>query len=120
MLFDIINTLIILNVIYMNYEITIDDAKSCIDAGVALLDVRTKDEYESGHIKGSKNMDVQKDSFKDSLENLDKSKNYIVYCGGGTRSINAVKIMKENGFNDAHSMSGGIREWKDRGFEVVK
>jgi len=103
----------------MNDEITLEEAKSCIDEGIAVLDVRTKEEYEDGHIKESKNIDVQEESFEDKLEDLDKSKNYIVYCMGGGRSLKAVRVMKENGFSDAHSMTGGIRDWKDKGLETV-
>jgi rhodanese-related sulfurtransferase len=104
----------------MNNEINVEEAKNIIDNGAVVLDVRTKEEFESGHIGGSKNIDVTDASFRDKISELDKEKSYVVYCASGARSLSALGLMRELGFEDAHSMVGGISEWKKEGMEVVE
>ncbi len=99
-------------------EINVKEAKMCIDGGAIVLDVRTKAEYEQGHIKNSLNLDIHDSSFKDSVSGLDKTKNYLVYCASGSRSLMAVDIMLELGCKDAHSLAGGIADWQKEGMEV--
>jgi len=73
-----------------------------------LLDVRTQEEYDSGHIKGAINIDFRGPDFISKIGELDKSKTYFVYCRSGNRSASAVEIMKENGFNNIVELEGGI------------
>jgi len=99
-------------------EVSVKEAKKCIDGGVAVLDVRTEEEYKEGHIKGSMNIDIHSPSFEDKVSNLNKERNYIICCASGARSANAAGIMKELGFKDVHNLSGGMIEWKKEGMEV--
>ncbi|MCK6599511.1 MAG: rhodanese-like domain-containing protein, partial [Bdellovibrionaceae bacterium] len=59
-----------------------------------ILDVRTPDEYLSGHIKGAINIDFYASDFQNQLGKLDKEKDYKVYCRSGNRSSKAVNMMK--------------------------
>ena len=61
---------------------------------VILLDVRTPEEYKSGHIPDSKLIDIQQPGFIDSIQTLDKNKTYLLYCRSGKRSQKAVNLMK--------------------------
>lgn len=77
-----------------------------------LLDVRTIEEYKAGHIPNSAQIDVlKKDEFKTNLNGLDKNKTYLVYCRSGKRSKEAMRIMKELGFNRLYDLEGGFSKW---------
>ena len=74
--------------------------------------MRTEDEFESGKIPGSLNIDIYKGpEFVAAIEALDKSKNYYVYCRSGVRSAKACAIMNELGIENAYNLLGGIIEW---------
>ena len=81
------------------------------DPNFKILDVRTPDEYTTGHVEGAINIDYSSDDFKDKLATLNKSGEYLVYCRSGNRSSGAVKIMEELGFTKIYHMAGGIIEW---------
>jgi rhodanese-related sulfurtransferase len=75
-----------------------------------ILDVRTIDEFNSGHIKNAKNIDYINN--KKDLLDLNKGSTYLVYCASGRRSLLATEYMNQFGFNSIFNMSGGINEWK--------
>ena len=89
------------------------------NSNFVIIDVRTPEEYESGHIENAINIDFYSDNFKDELKKLDKNKNYLVYCRSGNRSGSSLEIMEELGFKEAYHISGGISEWKSEGFPIV-
>ena len=79
---------------------------------IEILDVRTPDEYNEGHIPNAKNIDIYKgQGFLDEVNDLDKSKEYYVYCRSGARSGQACAIMQQQGFDKAYNLMGGITEW---------
>ena len=73
---------------------------------VTLLDVRTPFEYGGGHIDGFINIEL--DSLRENLGQLDKSKPIYVHCRSGLRSYIACRILTQNGF-DCYNLSGGYR-----------
>ena len=82
------------------------------DANAVILDVRTEDEWNRGIIPGAINIDIYKgQAFVYEVEELDKSKNYYVYCAAGGRSAQACNIMNQLGFEKAYNLTGGITEW---------
>jgi rhodanese-related sulfurtransferase len=85
-----------------------------------ILDVRTLDEYNEGHIENASMLDFYNESFKDDLDQLDKDDTYVVYCRTGNRSRSATDIMVELGFKDVHNMLGGIVQWDKDGYKIVK
>ena len=99
-------------------NITPEEAKKRLDneKGIILLDVRTKEEYETGHIKDSKLMpvDTLKEESVKSL--LDKEATIVVYCRSGNRSATAASILVEQGYKNVYNL-GGISNWP---YEVVK
>lgn len=76
-----------------------------------LLDVRTAMEHKSGHIKGSKNLDVHGAQFAAQLDKLDAEKTYFVYCRSGARSARACNMMANKGLK-VYNLAGGIGSWK--------
>ncbi len=85
-----------------------------------ILDVRTQDEYNSGHIENASMLDFYDESFEDDLDQMDKNKTYLVYCRTGNRSGRATDIMVELGFTDVYNMLGGIVQWNEDGYKTVK
>ena len=82
------------------------------DDNAVILDVRTEAEVAEKKIPNSINIDIYKgQGFVYQLEELDKSKNYYVYCRSGARSEKACNIMNELGFDNAYNLLGGILEW---------
>ncbi len=76
------------------------------NANVTLLDVRTKHEFDSGHIDGFINVPL--DDLRSRIGELDKSKRIYVTCQVGVRGYAAARILTQNGF-DAYNLSGGYR-----------
>jgi rhodanese-related sulfurtransferase len=83
------------------------------DENAIVLDVRTQSEVSEGSIPNALNIDIyQGQDFIFDLEELDKNKNYYVYCRSGSRSAQACAIMNQLGFENAFNLMGGILEWK--------
>jgi len=79
---------------------------------VQLIDLRTDDEYKAGFIDDAIQMNfLEKETFIQQIETLDKSKPVYVYCHSGGRSGRATKLLKEKGFLQIFDYSGGYSEW---------
>ncbi|MGK7395506.1 MAG: rhodanese-like domain-containing protein [Candidatus Cyclobacteriaceae bacterium M3_2C_046] len=76
-----------------------------------LIDVRTTDEHRMGHIPGSLHIDIMSPAFADKIAQLDKDKNYYVYCRSGNRSAAACREMSKMGFTKLHNLAGGMMGW---------
>ncbi len=76
-----------------------------------LLDVRTPQEYEGGHIGSAKNINFNDASFAEMVKDLPKDLPILVYCQGGSRSAGAVVKMKELGFVNLYELKGGMVAW---------
>ncbi len=85
-----------------------------------ILDIRTPEEFNEGHIENAINIDFYSETFQEDLDKLDKNKTYFIYCRSGNRSGRAMSIMKELGFKEVYNLSVGIKEWIAEGFPVVK
>ena len=85
-----------------------------------IIDVRTPDEFDAGHIENATNIDFYSEAFRDELNKLDKNKTYLIYCRSGGRSGNALNIMAELDFTEAYNILGGINLWKTEGLPTVK
>ena len=83
------------------------------DTNAVILDVRTEDECNEGIIPNAINIDIYKgQGFIYQLEELDKTKNYYVYCKAGGRSAQACSVMNQLGFENAYNLLGGFMNWK--------
>ena len=82
------------------------------DEDAVILDVRTPEEFNSGKISKSINIDIYKgQGFIYLIDELDKSKNFYVYCRSGARSGQACAVMNKIGIPNAYNLLGGIIEW---------
>ncbi len=92
--------------------------KIMFDNQVLLLDVRSPGELMSGAIDGALNINLYNFSFEKKVNHLDKKRTVMVYCSSGSRSSEAVKVLKKNGFSKVFELNGGFREWKSKGYPV--
>ena len=90
------------------------------DANIAILDVRTAKEFAEGHVAGAVNIDVNQTNFAQKIDELDRSKTYIVYCRLGIRSRKAVGIMSAKGFKNLYNVSDGFAGWSKNGLPFEK
>lgn len=90
------------------------------DSNIAILDVRTAKEFADGHVVGAVNIDVNQADFAQKIDELDRSKTYIVYCRSGRRSRKAVGIMAAKGFKNLYNVSDGFVGWNKNGLPFEK
>src|SRR5438067_5580230 len=83
------------------------------------LDVREQDEWDEGHIPGA--VHVPRGNLESRIEALapQRDRPIVVYCAAGNRSVFATKTLRELGYEDVASLSGGYNDWKRNGYEVV-
>ena len=103
-------------------ECTVHDVKPRLDRGESfvLIDVREESEFAADHLptalhlgRGILERDIE-EKFPDPTREL------VLYCGGGFRSVLAAESLKKMGYTNVVSMDGGIRGWKDAGYPVTK
>jgi rhodanese-related sulfurtransferase len=85
-----------------------------------VLDVRTKEEYDKGHIAGSVLLDISSPDFAKEIAKLDKNKTYLVHCQAGGRSSRACKRMAEGKFSKLYNLAGGMNAWEKAGKPIEK
>ena len=93
-----------------------DFAKTISKKSTQLVDVRTPQEYEAGHIPGALNIDVKSSDFDTQVAKLNKKKPVAVYCRSGVRSRIAASKMAGMGFT-VYNLDKGINGWNG---ETVK
>ena len=90
------------------------------DTSVVRLDVRSIDEYASGHIAKAINIDVMKDDFTTKATSLlPKDKTIALYCRSGRRSKKAAGILGENGYK-VIELNSGISGWINAQKDIVR
>lgn len=99
----------------MDYEITPEEVKSKLDQGeqFILLDVREPWEFETAHMDGAKLMPMG-DVPARAHQELDPEDHIVVICHHGVRSMNVTAWLRQQGFEKAQSMRGGIDAWSRR------
>lgn len=90
----------------MSYDEMIETLKN--NSEVAIVDVRSPQEFAEGRIKYSINIPLYELNKKADSMLLDKNKLIILYCQCGVRSKKACKILEEKGYKNVYSLKGGI------------
>ena len=85
-----------------------------LDKSAVIIDVRTPAEFNDGRIPESILIDIYNPTFQNKILELDKSKNYYIYCRSGNRSYHAGVFMLSEGFSSVHHLKDGIISWKDK------
>ena len=94
-----------------------EELKSILNK-VFLLDVRTEEEYKIVKINSSVLIPIHR--LEDSINELPKDKEIVVYCHHGIRSAKAVEILRSKGFVNVKSLFGGINKWSEIDKSVKK
>jgi rhodanese-related sulfurtransferase len=96
----------------MDYEISPDDLKKMEERHepFTLLDVREPWEFEAARIEGAKLVPMG-DVPSRAHQELDPDDHIVVYCHHGVRSMNVTAWLRQQGFEKAQSMAGGIDAW---------
>src|SRR6185295_11633470 len=76
-----------------------------------ILDVRTPEKFERGHIPHATLINLRDQNFSQQLDSLDKSKTYLVYCGSGSRSSKASGLLRKKGFTSIYNLEDGFSQW---------
>ena len=111
-------------------QTTVDEMKKRLDRRAkeedggkdkfVLVDVREDREYDADHIPGA--VHLGKGIIERDIENAypDLNAELVLYCGGGFRSALAADNLQKMGYTNVISMDGGIRGWREKGYELEK
>lgn len=93
-------------------QVSATEAQELMDSeeGYVILDVRTPEEYESGHIPGAVNVPNEEIGSEDPEALPDKDQLILVYCRSGNRSVQAAKKLAALGYTNVVEF-GGINSW---------
>lgn len=80
------------------------DLKALVESGAQIIDVRTRGEYASGHVKGSINIPLNE--LSSNIKKLKKDKPIITCCASGMRSASAKSTLISLGFTEVHNGGG--------------
>lgn len=83
-----------------------------------LLDVRTPQEYNNGHLANAQNLNIYDDDFNQKLDLLSKDDTIFVYCKAGGRSAEAASRLSSKGFKYVYDLDGGMLKWEHAKFPV--
>lgn len=95
------------------HRITAEKAKNIMDSrdDIIILDVRRKEEYDAGHIKGALLIPNETIDLNEPEQLSDKEATILVYCRSGVRSLEAANKLVEMGYHNVYDF-GGIMQWK--------
>jgi thiosulfate sulfurtransferase len=92
-------------------QIQIHEAKNKLDQKhCVFVDIRDPASYRTAHIPGA--IHLHDGNVQEFLQKADKEKSVVVYCYHGNSSLGAVAYLRENGFENVASMSGGFEAWR--------
>ena len=102
--------------------ISVQEFKKRMDESktICLIDVREADEWQSIRIPGA--MHIPKDQLLNLIATTVPNRDQTIYlhCRGGVRSMYAAGRLLEIGYTDVYSLDGGIVEWENAGYPVLK
>lgn len=101
-------------------DITPDELLSSPPDSALILDVRTAEEFASGHVPGAVN--ISHEAVEGRIAELgdDKSRAVVVYCEKGGRAGKAATALLDAGFTDVRHLAGDMGEWRSTGRPTVK
>ncbi|NCN05972.1 MAG: FAD-dependent oxidoreductase [Spirochaetales bacterium] len=86
------------------------EVQGCDQSEILLLDVRTPEEYALGSIEGALNIPTYE--LRNRLDEIDKNKSIVVFCGVGLRAYQAERVLRQSGFEDVFNLSGGYKTYE--------
>ncbi|MBB5353646.1 rhodanese-related sulfurtransferase [Haloferula luteola] len=98
----------------------IPEVEKHLKIGTQILDVRTAEEWQEGHLDHALHADIQRDDFVAIAKaQLDPEKPVVIYCKSGKRSARASNRLEEAGFQQVIDLKGGMTAWLQAGKPVV-
>lgn len=99
------------------YNLSVNEFNDKLNSsnGAQLVDVRTPEEFQGGHLPKALNYNWNGDAFSTQIKNLNKQKPVFVYCLSGGRSASAAASLRTAGFNEVYEMNGGMMKWRAAG-----
>jgi rhodanese-related sulfurtransferase len=85
-----------------------------------LIDIRTPQEFNQGHIEGAININYFDRSFIEEIGKYDRSKPIFLYCRSGNRTSSAAAKVAKLGFNEVYDLQGGIMNWSKENLQITK
>lgn len=94
-----------------NYDITMKELKNKQKNGAKVIDVRSSQEYEEGHLEGAINIPYYK--INKNVDKILKNKNreIVLYCEAGSRSKKAYKRLIKLQYKNVYNLYGGVENW---------
>ena len=100
----------------VNLSISADAAERIINltdhSDLVILDVRLSNEYNLSKIDNAVNVFYNPENFNEKISDLDKTKQYLIYCRSGARSAQAAEDMHNAGFKRLLHLKGGLLAWE--------
>jgi rhodanese-related sulfurtransferase len=97
--------------------VTVAEANQMREEGAFILDVRTQEEWEAGHIPGATLIPLEE--LEARISEVPQGVDIVVICHTGNRSQEAGSMLLKAGYTQVFSIAGGITEWINLGYEVV-
>lgn len=102
----------------VDLDLSAQEAYQLYQEGIYLLDVRTPEEFQAGHLPGATLIPL--DQLEVRYSELPQNEPILVYCRSGNRSKQAQNFLQEAGFSEIYNMETGINSWIQAGYEVEK
>jgi rhodanese-related sulfurtransferase len=104
-------------------DVSVDEAykiiqDNSVNPDFIILDVRTSEEYNNGHIPNAVNIDVKSSDFDSTVSQLSRDKIYLVYCQMGGRSAKATQAMAQLSFKNILNLKEGFAKWVEKNYPV--
>jgi hydroxyacylglutathione hydrolase len=94
------------------------DAVAAGDDNLQILDVRRRDEWQSGIVPGAHHIFAP--HIRENLDRLDRTRPVAVYCGSGYRASIAASVLQREGFREVYNVPGSMSAWKAARYETIK
>ena len=103
----------------LDVNLTVEDVESLLkDGAITVIDVREDFEWDAGHIPGATWIPLGE--LPERLDDVPTDGPVVMVCRSGNRSSQALNMLQNQGFENAHNMLGGMNAWSAAGFEIEK
>ena len=101
-------------------QVSANDAVKLINQGALVIDVRSPQEYQSGHILNAKNIQLETLEADPAAVKKRKDKPILAVCDNGMKSGRAAHLLRRSGFEQAYAMKAGLSSWHAENLPLVK
>ncbi len=102
------------------YSVAATDAVRLMNKGAMVIDLRSAEAFQTGHIVNARNIAIDSLMTERSVIKKQKNKVMIAVCDTGTNSSRAAGMLRKAGFENAFSLKGGLKAWREENLPLVK